>query len=161
MVSKTLRDKIIVGVVGTVIGSGISLPFALNMGIGRADGPCMIPKILDGDIYLIEEFPGVEKRAKKGEVVISVNPEGEQIVKRLAGTPGDTVYVPFMWYDVNQNKWIKFAEGKRVLNKGEYWVLGDNSEDSFDSRFYGPVREIRGRLLLVYSPTTKTLKTDF
>lgn len=59
------------------------------------------------------------------------------LTKRIAGEPGEEV------------EW----QGKRrTLAAGQYWLRGDNSRQSVDSRFFGPVTQetILGRALVVY-----------
>jgi signal peptidase I len=99
-------------------------------------------------------------------------------IKRLAGVPGDTLRIDPPRLYVNG----KVAEGygfQRVMSeklpyrgytaKGQYWpnpripmqvpehsyfAMGDNSDNSFDSRYWGPVpeRNLVGRGLFVYWP---------
>ena len=49
---------------------------------------------------------------------------------------------------------LEFAQGKRPLPPGSYFAMGDNSYNSYDSRYWGPVPEenLVGRGLLVYWP---------
>ena len=60
------------------------------------------------------------------------------MVKRLTGVPGDTF-------------------GGRTLGRGEYWVVGDNAEESTDSRVFGPVRrrDLLGRAWVRYWPAER------
>jgi signal peptidase I len=49
---------------------------------------------------------------------------------------------------------LEFAEGKRPIPEHNYFAMGDNSYNSSDSRYWGPVPEknLVGRGLLVYWP---------
>jgi signal peptidase I len=75
-----------------------------------------------------------------GSLVVVENPNwpGHEVVKRVEAGPGDRV-------------------GDKVLGPGEFWVVGDNSDRSTDSRSFGPVRRaaIRGRVILRYWPLSR------
>jgi len=60
---------------------------------------------------------------------------GPRLVKRITAVPGDLA-------------------GGRTLERGEYWVAGDNTGASTDSRAFGPVhrRHLLARAWLVYWP---------
>ena len=79
----------------------------------------------------------VRRRVRVGDVVVVEHPErrGFELVKRVAGAPGDAVH------------------GRR-LAAGEWWVEGDRVHASTDSRAFGPVRRssIHGTVVLVYAP---------
>ncbi len=99
-------------------------------------------------------------------------------IKRLAGLPGDTLRIdpPFLYVNGKKAEGFGFervmsakppyrgyAPGKEQLSqpdrtytvpKGGYFALGDNSYNSFDGRYWGPVpqQNLVGRGLLVYWP---------
>ncbi len=79
----------------------------------------------------------VRRRVHVGDVVVVEHPErrGFELVKRVAGAPRDAVH------------------GRR-LAAGEWWIEGDRTDASTDSRAFGPVRRssIRGTVVLVYAP---------
>lgn len=77
----------------------------------------MIPTLDPGD-YLVVTRGG---RIRRGDVVVVTHPtHGLEVVKRVAGLPGDTVDgVP--------------------LPPGRYLVVGDNRAGSTDGRTFGPV----------------------
>jgi signal peptidase I len=95
-------------------------------------GGSMEPSLVDGEWAIALRRP-----AHVGDVVVVEHPErsGFELVKRLAGTPGDAV------------------AGRR-LSADEWWVQGDRAEASTDSRSFGPVSgsSIRGTVVLVYAP---------
>ena len=88
----------------------------------------------------------VKKIERYNVIVISRKFKGDELIKRVIGTPGDTVEVKNGIVYVNDKKIDdKFAHGKTkdfakiTLSKDEYFVMGDNREVSLDSRSLGPV----------------------
>lgn len=103
-------------------------PFAVFV-----EGTSMAPALKPGE-FLVATRRG---RLRRGALVVVGHPgrPGYEMVKRLAGLPGDVV------------------RGK-VLGGEEYWVLGDAPGASTDSRTLGPVRrsELRGVVRFRYWP---------
>jgi inner membrane protease subunit 1 len=96
------------------------------------EGSSMEPSLLPGEWAL-----AVRRRLKVGAVVVVEHPTRPdfELVKRVVAAPGDAV-------------------GGRRLGAAEWWVQGDASGASTDSRAFGPVPRsaVRGRVVLVYSP---------
>ena len=96
----------------------------------------MIPTLLPDDWCLVVR-PGSWRR---GDIVVVEHPSrpGYEMVKRLGAVPGDAV-------------------GGRVLEQGEFWVLGDRGDASTDSRQFGPLRGdlLKARVLLIYAPAER------
>jgi signal peptidase I len=133
------------------------------------DGGSMAPTLESDEWVLV----GKLLKPRRFSVATLIDPqEGETVIKRVVGTPGDTIEIePADPRPVN-------LEGSRVILNGmplkepyatsalpdrlpptvvpvdSYFVLGDNRDDSVDSRTYGPVtaKSMRGRALLVIYP---------
>lgn len=111
-----------------VYGSYVIITDAiLNQGvsIGEVLGESMEPTFHDMDKVFIRKYPLLYRKPRKGEVVVVYDLEDKDyIIKRIGAVPGEQVIL----------------KGKTVnLNKNQYVILGDNTEMSYDSRYYGPV----------------------
>ncbi len=99
-------------------------------------GMSMGPMLLPGDYLVATKGEAV----RVGALVVVDRPDqpGFELVKRVAGIPGDRI-------------------GDRVLRSNEYWVLGDKPDRSTDSRTFGPVMRanIKGVVRLRYWPLSR------
>jgi signal peptidase I len=129
----------------------------------------MLPTIRVGDHFMVEVLePGDE--LKRGEIVIFSTPgtKGRDFVKRIVGLPGETVEIrqrrvfidgkplaePYVRHSKADSLPVRDAFGPLTLGPDEYFLMGDNREDSFDSRWLGPVprKRITGRAAYIYFP---------
>jgi signal peptidase I len=129
--------------------------------------PSMSPTIGVSDRILARRL-SPEAPVRIGDIVVIAPPDrvGLPLVKRVAAGPGDEVWT------IGSHVWINRAPrredveaidpalARRVLlshfrlGRGQYFVLGDNREDSLDSTTFGPVRreDISHRALFRYAP---------
>jgi signal peptidase I len=96
----------------------------------------MEPALYPGD-FLVATKSGAIRR---GALVVVERPDGRgfELVKRVVGTPGDRI-------------------DNRLLQPGEYWVVGDQPARSTDSGAFGPVAkaDIKGIVRLRYWPPSR------
>lgn len=137
----------------------VLLAFFLTLGFGtriRCSGESMTPAIAENGSVLINRIAYKIKAPKKGDVVAFMpkgNTSANYNVKRIVAVPGDTVLISNGRLYVNDkvvnlkqsdDKSIK-DEGRAVteitLGKNEYFVLGDNVNNSEDSR-YGSIGNV-------------------
>lgn len=143
----------------------------------------MRPTLVEGDIILVNKFvygarvpftnfklPKVHS-PKRGEVVVFIYPENpkKDFIKRLIGLPGETVEIkngtvyindkPLLDPVFNQRYYYNRGdfgkEGQRlIVPQNSFFVLGDNSSSSQDSRYWGfvPNNNILGKAMVIYWP---------
>lgn len=110
-------------------------------------------------------FPAV-REPKRGDIVIFKFPgDGKtDYIKRCVAVEGQTVELRGMKLYVEGEEvdedYVKYAYGDRprrnfgpfVVPKDHIFVMGDNRDNSYDSRFWGPLNKkyLRGRALFIY-----------
>lgn len=116
---------------------------------------------------------GADKVPNRGDIVIFTFPGNHAMdfVKRVIGLPGDTVEVreknvyingqPFeIPYEKHTDPFI-LTQGQGMVrdnfgpvkvDPGTCFVMGDNRDQSYDSRFWGfvPVQNIKGKAFIIY-----------
>lgn len=110
------------------------LIFTRLLFVGFVPTSSMEPTIPAGSLIVgTRVFRGL----KVGDVIV-FDHEGKRMVKRIAAVPGDVV----VWDE------LEYADGEEpperdsesvVVPEGCYFVLGDNAQDSWDSRYWEEV----------------------
>lgn len=72
---------------------------------------------------------------QRGDIVIFKRGD-RNLVKRIAAVPGDIVYLDDETHTAVVNIPLAGADRTLVLSDGYYFMLGDNSAESFDSRYW-------------------------
>ena len=130
----------------------------------------MIPAIIPGDRVIALKFWYWIVPPKRGDIVVFKSPtESKILIKRLVGLPGDKILIRDGKIYVNgkvwENKKIEkiryyaigpYGTDEQTIPKGKYYFLGDNSENSDDSRFWGFAdrKLILGKAVMTYWPIT-------
>ncbi len=127
------------------------------------EGASMQPNFHTGEWIIVNRLPYLVSQPQRGDVVIlDFEDPQEDLIKRVIGLPGETVEIHggLVYIDgVPLNEpYIKAAPNytKEAITLGpdEYYVLGDNRNNSRDSHAFGPVTRdhIIGRAWLIYWP---------
>ncbi|MFA5388992.1 MAG: signal peptidase I [Candidatus Omnitrophota bacterium] len=130
--------------------------------------------LIEGDRILVNKFIYKFTQPKRGDVIVFVSPEDKKkdFIKRLVGLPGENIEISggaIMINNVPVEE--KSITGRRYYNRGEfgmegqvitipadaYYVLGDNSISSRDSRYWGfmPRKYLLGKAFLIYWPPNR------
>jgi signal peptidase I len=146
----------------------------------RVPTKAMAPAINPGDQILMSSWALHNGLPRLGEVVVfrTEGIEGlekrpaEWLVKRVAGLPGDIISIhagnqlrvngvpvdgfPPVSYNPG-GEFLAYDGDSYTVPPNSYFVLGDDSQDSYDSRFWGcvPADNIKGRAILIFWPPTR------
>ncbi len=132
----------------------------------KVDGTSMYPT-LDGDeIMLLNKLGHIDRF---DIVVIHLNDEEGNLIKRVIGLPGETVeirdnkiYVNDELLEDSYGYGTTYNIDPVTLSEDEYFVLGDNRIISLDSRVFGKVNrtEIKGTTNIIMFPFSKIGKVE-
>lgn len=126
----------------------------------------MLPTVEIGDHLICDLMYYRSHNPQRGDIIIFQNPkdENKDYLKRIVGLPGDTVELrqntlfvngqavdePYAMYINNGPR--PQIYGPYFISENEYFVMGDNRNNSNDSRYYGAIERetIRGRAFFIY-----------
>lgn len=132
----------------------------------RVSGPSMKPTLKNGEIVLLEK---VDKNYERFDIVV-LKSFGERLIKRIIGLPGEYVeYKNSKLYINDKEVEEKFISGisfedfglidiKYIeIPKDMYFVVGDNRNNSTDSRIIGLIKkeDIQGKVIFRLFPFNK------
>ena len=132
----------------------------------------MLPTLKIGDMILVNKNIYKFQTPKRGDVVVFEFPKdpSEDYIKRIIAVGGDTVEIrnKILYLNGIQQKEISvintsdtiFSSAKSprdnfgpiTVSQNAIFLLGDNRDNSFDSRFWGTVNEnkIKGKAICLY-----------
>lgn len=129
-------------------------------------GPSMQNTLVNGDYMVLDKISYRFTDIKRFDIVV-IRTERESIIKRVIGLPGEELYIKDGDVYINGNylkqdfNYIKSTDsfiiedfGETIIPKDTYIVLGDNRDNSFDSRKFGfvPKESIVGKTSFVLFP---------
>ncbi|ORT99846.1 Signal peptidase I [Anaerovibrio sp. JC8] len=137
------------------------------------DGPSMMPTLEHQQRLVVNKFIYKMRAPERGEILIFQYPrdKSRDFIKRVIAVPGDTIEIKDHNVYVNgelQNEDYILAKSrmdypKTTIPEGHVFVMGDNRNNSEDSRFpdvgFVPYDLLKGKAMLVFWPLSawKTL----
>jgi signal peptidase I len=164
--SSSMEPTLLVGdflLLDRQIASGDDLPFLPPTGIERGDVAVFHDPVDDPSVHLVKRvigLPGDRIRLKNNVVYVNGRPlqESYTVFRRSMpdGYRDDFPNLNAMDAAVRPEWWIRLRhlvqDGEITVPKGDYFVLGDNRNESDDSRYWGfvPRSYIVGEPIVVY-----------
>ncbi len=148
----------------------VFLLFIFVVGLQQVTGPSMFPTLKEGNIMIVNKLIYRVKDIARNDIVVLMH-DDKYMVKRVVGLPGEYVEYKDNYVYVNGEKFketfledtvktnnfsIKDLGDYEVIPENMYLVLGDNRENSLDSRDYGLVSKdlIVGKVWIRIWPIT-------
>ncbi len=134
----------------------------------------MSPTLLVGDLFLVNKYIYRHQKPARGDVIVFKYPidESRDFIKRVIGLPGEDVFINNRQVFINcrpsepscqpiKDPWGHYENRMGVggevfgpvrVPPRSYFVMGDNRDNSQDSRYWGFVKaeKIKGRVALIY-----------
>ena len=132
----------------------------------RTDGQSMEPNFHTGEYVLVNKVAYFFQEPHRGDVIVFHYPFDihKDFMKRVIGMPGDTIQTTETQVLVNGEILhepyvslpLNFESRTWKLGTNESFVMGDNRDNSLDSRIWGPLEQkyIVGKVMVVYRPVT-------
>jgi signal peptidase I len=169
----TLKEVIKEIIIFLVIAGGIVVPFRVYVAEPYlVDGRSMDPTFATGDYLIVDKISKNARFPERNAVIVFdfPNDTSKSFIKRVIGLPGETVVIKNNTVTIinsenpdgitlDQSYVTHAGQGfyQKTLEGDEYFVMGDNRAESYDSRYWGPLKRsfILGRPIVRLFPINK------
>jgi len=90
----------------------------------------------------------IYEELRLGDIVVFQH-DGSTLVKRIAALPGQTIYIDDDTHSVSIDEELSDATRILTVPAGCYYMLGDNREESEDSRYWNEPFILEGQVIAV------------
>jgi signal peptidase I len=165
---------------GTIIGMLIILRLLGLFHVFYIPYGSMAPAVSRGDSIATEGLTFLMRNPRRGDIVVFKSQDTPPLapgfyIKRVAGLPGDHLQISdgellindklvtlsnnegAIVYDMPPNATSFFLQTNVIVPDDCYFLLGDNSSNSLDSRFIGSItrNDIKGLAMFCYWPPAR------
>jgi signal peptidase I len=144
-----VKSIIIVAIIVLPIRFYVAQPFVVN-------GESMFPTFKNGQYLIVDQISYKLNNPQRGDVIIFKFPQepSKFFIKRVIALPGEKIKISNQKVEItppNSSESFVLNEPYIELNRevykeitlkdDEYFVMGDNRLQSYDSRFWGPLQQ--------------------
>jgi signal peptidase I len=129
----------------------------------RVDGDSMVPTLISGEYVVVNRLSYRLGSPQRGDIIVFHFPRNpqEEYIKRIIGLPGDVIEVMNGAVNINgqplNENYLNVETnytGRWEVPADQFFVLGDNRNNSSDSHDWGmvPMDYVVGKAIIVYWP---------
>ncbi len=173
-VAREIMEWILVIVISAALAYSLDKFIIVNAKIPSAS---MEPTIMTGDRIIGNRLAYINNDPQRGDIVIFMFPDNEKelFIKRVIGLPGETVvikngqvYINGSDSPLDESDYIVSVPigdfGPFTVPQGAYFMMGDNRNNSMDSRYWNKPYvfkdKILGKAWVRYFPDPKRIRQD-
>jgi signal peptidase I len=129
----------------------------------RIEQVSMQPNLHEGEYVIVDKVSYLFRQPARGEIIVLKRSSEADLIKRVIGLPGETIQVSNGQVQINGQPITEpYLKDPRInqdtpsltIPADRVFVMGDNRNNSSDSRSFGPVpiSDIVGRAWIIYWP---------